>query len=289
MSQYFFPINDNDKIDFESFLEQTYSNEISQILEHNQSINCWAFAKGEINRVWKKIKKNDIIFFGFQSEIKCYGVIQTKNSKDYSGELINLKKSIRKNFLFFSKLQINPSINFYEVVNKCSDITNIKRRGGVHALNANIKFSEKEIKTDKIKSRKYSPKQFTWSKTPAKPVGKEKNEIFRYVRDVPRVSKLKKMYNFECQICGLTIKYGKNKLYCEVHHYYPLHEGGLDYENNMIVLCPNHHTMFDLKEMKIDFDQKTILDKNGLPINDIEIKFLKNHNIDTINLESQLK
>lgn len=291
MNQFFVLLGKQDILDFDNFLKSNYNAEISKILENNQSVNLWAFADGEIKKIWKDIRKNDIIFFGFENEIKCYGIIAKKDAKKYSGNMIysnNSLKGNRKYFLFFSEIKKETEINFIQVGNRCGDINNILRKGGIHKLKFNIELLGKQISGNKDKSKKYSPKQFAWNKTPTKPVDKEKNEIFRYVRDVPLVSKLKKMYNYECQICGLAIKYGKNKFYCEVHHYYPLHEGGLDYENNMIVLCPNHHTMFDLKEMKIDFDQKTILDNNGFPIKDMEIKFLKNHIIDSTNLESQL-
>jgi nitrite reductase/ring-hydroxylating ferredoxin subunit len=36
--------------------------------------------------------------------------------------------------------------------------------------------------------------------------------------------------------------------YAEVHHLRPLggHHRGLDRQDNMLVLCPNHHALFDL-------------------------------------------
>jgi tetratricopeptide (TPR) repeat protein len=72
-------------------------------------------------------------------------------------------------------------------------------------------------------------------------------KVKRAVRDSPKVRELKKMYNNQCQICGTTIAIGKDSYYSEVHHIRPLSKAhnGPDSHENMIVLCPNHHTAFD--------------------------------------------
>lgn len=72
--------------------------------------------------------------------------------------------------------------------------------------------------------------------------------ISRIVRDTATSTTLKSKYNFKCQVCGTTLKYGSGKKYIEVHHLRPLgrpHDGP-DIESNMLVLCPNHHALFDL-------------------------------------------
>ena len=71
--------------------------------------------------------------------------------------------------------------------------------------------------------------------------------IKRIIRDTVKSSRLKELYNYRCQICELDIKIDKDKYYIETHHVKPLggvHKG-IDNEDNMIVLCPNHHAMFD--------------------------------------------
>lgn len=50
--------------------------------------------------------------------------------------------------------------------------------------------------------------------------------------------------------------------YSEVHHIQPLgnEHNGIDSKSNMLVLCPNHHKMFDLGVLAIDpTDNKTLL------------------------------
>ena len=72
--------------------------------------------------------------------------------------------------------------------------------------------------------------------------------VSRIVRDTSTSNALKSNYKFRCQICSITLPYGDNQHYIEVHHLRPLgspHDGP-DNESNMIVLCPNHHALFDL-------------------------------------------
>ena len=56
-------------------------------------------------------------------------------------------------------------------------------------------------------------------------------------RNVTVVKKIKELYNFQCQICGIKIKITNNQYVCHVHHIQPLgmHLGS-DKSENMIVL-----------------------------------------------------
>lgn len=50
------------------------------------------------------------------------------------------------------------------------------------------------------------------------------------------VERIKKRYNYECQICG-----EKNKYTAELHHIKPLEIGGKNTLNNLVCLCANCH------------------------------------------------
>ena len=79
------------------------------------------------------------------------------------------------------------------------------------------------------------------------------------------VKELKELYKNKCQICEQTIEIGKFK-YSEVHHIQPLggEHNGIDSKNNMLVLCPNHHKMFDLGILAIDpIDCRTLIHINS--------------------------
>lgn len=90
-------------------------------------------------------------------------------------------------------------------------------------------------------------------------------------RDQSIVKNLKKLYQETCQICGTPlILFGHNSrglAYSEVCHIHPLGLNGLDDYPNMLVLCPNHHKLFDLGVITFDPDDKELktiihVDKN---------------------------
>ena len=92
-----------------------------------------------------------------------------------------------------------------------------------------------------------------------------KETILRTVRDTEKVRNLKKVYGYRCQVCGNpSIQIGPKKYYAEGHHLRPLGKphNGEDLESNIIILCPNHHVMFDRSVMAIDpNDGKTVISK----------------------------
>jgi hypothetical protein len=74
-------------------------------------------------------------------------------------------------------------------------------------------------------------------------------QVSRIIRDTPLARELKHLYGFACQVCGcdFRIEPVPNSFYIEVHHIRPLggDHAGSDSHANMLVLCPNHHAMFD--------------------------------------------
>lgn len=77
--------------------------------------------------------------------------------------------------------------------------------------------------------------------------------VARIVRDSKLAQSLKTEYGNMCQICGLSINIKPNFMYSEVHHIKPIGKphNGPDVWENMLVLCPNHHAMFDLGAIAI--------------------------------------
>jgi putative restriction endonuclease len=67
------------------------------------------------------------------------------------------------------------------------------------------------------------------------------------VRNRARAEKLKKFYDYECQMCGEIIRTFRGGRYAETAHIQPLGwpHNGPDHENNMLCLCPNCHKRFD--------------------------------------------
>ncbi|WP_176475603.1 HNH endonuclease [Paenibacillus sp. 7541] len=85
--------------------------------------------------------------------------------------------------------------------------------------------------------------------------------LTRRRRDTKRVRALKILYKNCCQICGEALVDINGIGYSEVNHIQPMAEHkGVDREENMIVHCPNHHTLMDMGIITIDpGDRETIL------------------------------
>ena len=90
--------------------------------------------------------------------------------------------------------------------------------------------------------------------------GRRRQESARIIRDTALARFLKRLYEYQCQICGYTFSVPQGALYAECHHLKPLgqpHQGP-DLQTNMIVLCPNHHAMMDYGSIAIDPDDLTL-------------------------------
>jgi 5-methylcytosine-specific restriction protein A len=70
----------------------------------------------------------------------------------------------------------------------------------------------------------------------------------RVIRDSVVGKSLKNLYEYNCQVCGYTIETSSGKRYAEVHHLRPVGKphNGKEGKPNAIVVCPQHHAMFDL-------------------------------------------
>ena len=56
---------------------------------------------------------------------------------------------------------------------------------------------------------------------------------------------IKKLRKFKCQFCSTQIQKANGNYYIEACHIKPKSEGGKDYLNNILILCPNCHKLFD--------------------------------------------
>lgn len=110
----------------------------------------------------------------------------------------------------------------------------------------------------------------------------------RIIRDTKIIIKLKKIYNNCCQICWKQIKISNNLFYSEWHHIKPLgkNHNWPDIEDNVIILCPNHHAEFDYWIIAIEPISNTIISKN-YNTNDLKLNIL--HIIDNEFLDYHLK
>lgn len=84
----------------------------------------------------------------------------------------------------------------------------------------------------------------------------------RVVRDTEQARRIKKLYDYRCQVCGTRLE-GSGGPYAEAAHIKPLGQphNGPDVPENVLCLCPNHHVLFDYGGFSIADDLTLI----GLP------------------------
>lgn len=76
--------------------------------------------------------------------------------------------------------------------------------------------------------------------------------IQRIVRNSAVGQRVKHLHDFRCQVCGEQLVTGAGP-YIEAAHIRPLgrpHDGP-DHEGNILVLCPNHHVLFDFGALAV--------------------------------------
>ena len=100
----------------------------------------------------------------------------------------------------------------------------------------------------------------------------------RVIRDTAEARRLKDHYDYKCQVCGERIECADGSFYAEVHHIRPLggNHGGQDIRDNMLVLCPTHHAMFDLRLPRF-------LSVNEVRINGVDRRLRSGHDLDLEN------
>ncbi|MCT4171481.1 HNH endonuclease [Elizabethkingia anophelis] len=113
---------------------------------------------------------------------------------------------------------------------------------------------------------------------------RKESTVLRIVRDTRIADDVKKLYNYECQVCGETIP-TKSGGYAEGAHIKPLgrpHDGD-DSSDNLICLCPNHHVMFDKGTFSITDDLKLVGAARG------ELMVHETHILNKLNLRYHRK
>jgi len=72
-----------------------------------------------------------------------------------------------------------------------------------------------------------------------------------FKRDNKTVAQIKVLRDFKCEFCGTSIKKKDGSKYVEAAHIRAKHLKGRETLDNIILLCPNHHTEFDLGDRVI--------------------------------------
>ncbi|MBM82328.1 MAG: HNH endonuclease [Planctomycetaceae bacterium] len=102
-----------------------------------------------------------------------------------------------------------------------------------------------------------------------------KATTYRILRNTALSQRIKLLHQNRCQICGFSIQLPDGTAYSEAHHIKPLgtpHDGP-DIEQNIIVLCPNHHAMCDYGVVPLDIERL-----RSHEIHQVGVEFVLYHN-----------
>ena len=111
--------------------------------------------------------------------------------------------------------------------------------------------------------------------------------ISRRIRDSVLSRAVKMLYRNECQVCGTAVPGTDGRRYSEGAHVRPLGRPhlGADALNNLLCLCPNHHSELDLGGMVILEDLTLALVSDLKPF--AELSFAGSHRLNSENATYQ--
>jgi putative restriction endonuclease len=108
--------------------------------------------------------------------------------------------------------------------------------------------------------------------------------VLRIVRDTRQARRIKELYDYRCQMCGVRLE-GLAGPYAEAAHIRPLGipHNGPDTSDNILCLCPNHHVLFDHGGVMIGEDLSLVGEQGRLTvhqrhnINEDHLRYRREH------------
>ncbi|WP_255453183.1 HNH endonuclease [Cryobacterium sp. TMB3-1-2] len=100
--------------------------------------------------------------------------------------------------------------------------------------------------------------------------------VSRRIRDSQLARDVKKLYDYQCQVCEHAVPTSSNVFYAEGAHVRPLGRPhfGHDALSNILCLCPNHHTQFDLGGLVLTDEMEAIETRTLTPIASLSFRKL---------------
>jgi len=277
-NQFFVIVNKDESDKFRQFNYNTYEKLLRKLGYPNTRF--WAFSDNEKEN-FDKIQVGDTAYFAIQGE-HTFSFSAKISGKEENSDLAEnvfgegFRQKITKSVLFFNEFFM-ASINYSEMLRSTGQ-ESVDKPGLYFIQN---KFEDIEIESDKVVviEEKSIPIDH------AGPPPKIQTRNTRYIRDTAKTRLLKIKYENKCQICNYQMIKPNNEYYSEVHHIWPLQNGGDDDFDNMLVLCPTHHAEFDYNVIRISKDGKNIIDNNENVLK--ELTYIDEHKTSQKNIDQQ--
>ena len=268
----------------------------NKFIRENQKTNLehvWNFSNSEKNmRIWENVNKKDWVLFYYNSRYSYAGQILKKKKSNTESKKIFGKEATNKNLIIYcDKIyeikkgfqKTNLDMGFRAAIPQIHKIKLIQaKKNAVNEIIEKYETMENylEIKIIQLKSKKIEEIIPSSMKKESRKI---EMTTQRRVRDTAKSKKLKKIYENKCQICNYSFPQYVKSGYSEVHHVWPMADEGDDDFDNMLVLCPNHHTEFDYKIIQFNKLKNNIIeDLKGRKIGTISFK--KGHCLDDDNI-----
>lgn len=269
---YFIIVDDRDKFLYQSLLLSPTGTEL-----------VWGLRQHD-EPIWKQISPGDIICMMIENDHQFtirgrvnHTKIDSNVPKQWSS---NFRTSTMQYLIYFDNVQ-HLRIPRGDIINY-ADEQSRRHMPGLHKVRtdkSSVLITEL-LSYDTILDCRHAPIDLNG------PPDKIKYINTRFIRDTNASQKLKKLYKNHCQICNYRLEINSATYYSEVHHIWPLHDGGDDDFSNMVVLCPTHHAEFDYGVICIDISGTGILDKFSRKIATLFVK--ENHIISPKNIKHNM-
>ena len=200
----------------------------------------------------KQITKGDVVFIWASfPQLEFVGISQFQSSLEEKDEKGNNKFLLK----YLSHRLINPigieALRADTMLNKNSVPSFLKAGAAGTIFPLSMQQGERIHSLLLVNNPSIAPSQGNeelHASDIAEPPERIEVTISRVIRDTAKSRSLKALYQYRCQVCQLAIPISPGIFYIEAHHIRPLGTPhvGRDEHDNMIVLCPTHHAMFDL-------------------------------------------
>ncbi|WP_303925680.1 HNH endonuclease [Draconibacterium sediminis] len=187
-----------------------------------------------------------------------FGLSSTKNFTNYL-KVHEYQNNLMKKFPILENYYKTDALNHFivaihkgqEIIKQIDFLEDTLEQSEIEEINRNKKLSENDLYS-KIRDCEKDDSEIITIK------GKQ------YKRHNYLMVQIKKYRNFKCQFCKTTILKKNGEYYIEACHIKAKAEGGKDRLENILILCPNCHKLFDYAKRK---DEKFTTKKYHVTLN----------------------